>query len=51
MIDLGFESLNSILNLGSLAFFLNLYVVKNIIFSVLYLTVVKRYGWFSEVVP
>lgn len=51
MEDLGFESLNSILNLGSLAFFLNLYAAKNIIFTILNYTVVKKYGWFNEFVP
>lgn len=51
MVDLGFESLNSILNLGSLAFFLNAYIIKNLFFLFLKYTVVLKWGWFNEVVP
>ena len=51
MQDLGFDSLNSFLNLGSLSFFLILYVVKNIILVLMFFTVVKKYGWLKEFVP
>ena len=36
MQDLDFESLNSILNLGSLSFFLVIYILKNVIFTIIY---------------
>ena len=43
--DMGLETLNSLLNLGNLSFFLSLYVAKLSAFVVLYFTVVRPCGW------
>ena len=50
MSDLGFNSLNSMLNLGSLNFMLTVYVSKILIFLAMRLIFVRTCGLFKETV-
>lgn len=47
MVDIGYESHNSILNMGSLSIFLVIYYGKVVYFGIIWL-LYKQFGWFEK---